>query len=210
MFAALRSSALALVVLFLWMSTSQTTHATCGDHLSAQDFSLYPKFNLASDNDDPEGITWDGTYWRVVDREDRRVYTHDAGGVRVSAVELSLTGANADAHGMTWDGTHCFVEDQDDSLCVRLLFCRRLHLVRDLFADGRQPSTQWHPSSDNCSGRTTTTLAGQRCINDSVTERKLMYDIVLWVCPDSGPAVARPGSAQPPRHCRCIRLQELF
>ena len=36
---------------------------------------------LAAANGNPRGITWDGTYLRVLDRDDDKVYTYDASGM---------------------------------------------------------------------------------------------------------------------------------
>ena len=37
-------------------------------------------FSLTSANGAPSGITWDGTYYRVLDSVDDKVYTYDANG----------------------------------------------------------------------------------------------------------------------------------
>ena len=40
-------------------------------------------FDLATGNDHPYGITWDGAYLYVVDRSDDKVYVYDADGTHV-------------------------------------------------------------------------------------------------------------------------------
>ena len=80
--------------------------------VSAQDTA---DFGLtASGNDDPSGITWDGTYFRVVD-EDDRVYTYNGSGTHVSGQDFALAAGNNHPKGITWDGTYLRVVDDDDN-----------------------------------------------------------------------------------------------
>ena len=71
-------------------------------------------FDLAAGNTDPTGITWDGTYFRVVDGTDLKVYTYDANGVYQSAQDFNLDSANGRPRGITWDGTYYRVLDHQD------------------------------------------------------------------------------------------------
>ena len=71
-------------------------------------------FNLAAANGNPSGITWDGLYFRVVDRIDDKIYTYAAAGVYQSALDFDLASANGNASGITWDGLYFRVGDASD------------------------------------------------------------------------------------------------
>ena len=77
-------------------------------YTSAQDF------NLASDNSNPRGMTWDGTYYRVVDSTDDKVYTYSSSGTSTSAQDFDLDSDNSAPRGITWDGTYYRVVDSAD------------------------------------------------------------------------------------------------
>ena len=51
-------------------------------------------------------MTWDGTYYRVVDVGDDKVYTYTSSGAYTSAQDLDLDSDNDTPRGMTWDGTY--------------------------------------------------------------------------------------------------------
>ena len=82
--------------------------AAPGGHVSSEDF------NLAAGNSNALGITWDGTYFRVTDRNDGKVYAYNASGVYVSTQDFNLAAANSHAHGIAWDGTYFRVMDTYD------------------------------------------------------------------------------------------------
>ena len=83
-------------------------YAAVGDYVSAQDF------NLTSDNGNPSRIGWDGTYHRVVDNADGKVYSYDSSGTYVSTADFDLDAANDLPSGITWDGTYHRVVDFTD------------------------------------------------------------------------------------------------
>ncbi len=88
---------------------ASVVHAAVGDHISSEDF------DLTGANGDARGIAWDGTYFRVADSYDAKVYTYSSSGSYVSSQNFSLTGANGDANGITWDGTYFRVADSNDN-----------------------------------------------------------------------------------------------
>ncbi len=88
-----------------------TTSAAPGDNTGS--------FNLASDSNDtnadngwPEGITWDGTYFRVPDLTDDKVYTYDTDGDHVSASDFNLQNENRNPSGITWNGSLLYVLEE--------------------------------------------------------------------------------------------------
>ena len=73
------------------------------------------------------GITWDGTYFRVVEGVfPRKVYSYDASGVYQSAQDFGLTAANGSPGGITWDGTYFRVVDATDRQGLQLRFGGRV------------------------------------------------------------------------------------
>ena len=71
-------------------------------------------FDLTSGNDDPKGIAWDGTYLRVVDGADDKVYSYTSSGTYTSTADFDLTSGNDDPKGIAWDGTYLRVVDGAD------------------------------------------------------------------------------------------------
>ena len=74
-------------------------------------------FTLKSENSSPTGITWDGTYYRVLDG-DRNVYAYDLNGVPVPGMDFGVVPAVPAAGfsvasyghaGITWDGRNLLV-----------------------------------------------------------------------------------------------------
>ena len=97
-----------LVALVLAVLVAGVAQAAVGDPVSDQDF------DLAASNADPAGTTWDGTYFRVVDSGDDKVYTYNSSGTYISSQDFNLTSASDDARGITWDGTYFRVVDSGD------------------------------------------------------------------------------------------------
>ena len=68
----------------------------------------------ASGNGDPLGITWDGTYFWVVDVTDDEVYKYNSDGTDASFSFDTATSGNGNPRGITWDGTYFWVVDLTD------------------------------------------------------------------------------------------------
>ena len=68
----------------------------------------------ASGNGDPLGITWDGTYFWVVDVTDDEVYKYNSNGTYASFSFDTATSGNGNPRGITWDGTYFWVVDLTD------------------------------------------------------------------------------------------------
>ena len=100
---------LAVLVTAAAVFAARPALAAVGDYVSAQDF------NLDSDNGNPSRIAWDGTYHRVVDNSDGKVYSYDSSGTYVSGQDFNLDSANALPAGITWDGTYHRVVDLTDA-----------------------------------------------------------------------------------------------
>ena len=94
---ALSVTALALAAALL----PATTSAALGDYIGS--------FNLVSDNSAPWGISWDGTYFRVADWYDDKVYTYDTDGDHVSASDFNLHMYGGEPKGATWNGAALYV-----------------------------------------------------------------------------------------------------
>jgi len=69
------------------------------------------KIKSPSSSITPQGITWDNTYYRVVDANGNKVYSYDSSGVHQSAQDFDLTSENTNPTGITWDGTYYRVID---------------------------------------------------------------------------------------------------
>ncbi|MDE2842175.1 MAG: fibronectin type III domain-containing protein [Chloroflexota bacterium] len=62
---------------------------------------------MDSANNNPTGITWDGTYLRVTQLGvTDKVFTYTTSGTHVSAQDFNLDSANNNPTGITWDGTY--------------------------------------------------------------------------------------------------------
>ena len=68
----------------------------------------------ASGNGDPLGITWDGTYFWVVDVTDDEVYKYNSNGTYASFSFDTAASGNGNPRGITWDGTYFWVVDLTD------------------------------------------------------------------------------------------------
>ena len=85
--------------------------AAPGDHISPADF------NLTAANDHPVGITWDGTYLRVLDSSDNKVYSYTSSGTYTPSADFNLYTTNlgnTSPLGITWDGNYLRVLDFTD------------------------------------------------------------------------------------------------
>ena len=71
-----------------------------GDYVSGQDF------DLAAGNGTAHGMTWDGTYYRVVDHGGDKVYTYNSSGSYVSGQDFNMAAGNGQPLGITWNGTY--------------------------------------------------------------------------------------------------------
>ena len=69
-------------------------------------------FDLDSANGVPIGITWDGIYFRVLNRSDYNIYTYDSAGAYQSAQDLDLGSFVQNATNLEWDGTYFRVLDR--------------------------------------------------------------------------------------------------
>ena len=83
-------------------------HADLGDHQPGDDF------GLVSANDNSDGITWDGSYFRVLDAGDDKVYTYTSSGTYVSGEDFDLYVLNGDPTGITRDGSFFRILDAGD------------------------------------------------------------------------------------------------
>ena len=84
-----------------------TTSAALGDYIGS--------FNLVSDNSHPNGITQSGSYLRVLDGYDKKIYTYDADGDHVSASDFNLHLYNGAAAGITRAGNYLYVAGKTNS-----------------------------------------------------------------------------------------------
>ena len=71
-------------------------------------------FSLYADNDHGYRIEWDGTYFRVLDSTDDKVYSYTAQGTYTSSADFDLATGNDDPAGIVWDDTYFRVVDSDD------------------------------------------------------------------------------------------------
>ena len=94
-------AAIALAVLAVALALP-AAHADPGDHVPNQDF------NLATANQDPQGITWDGTHFQVADWVDDAIYAYTAAGSFVGSFNLA-NGSNP--RGLTWRAPLLYVVD---------------------------------------------------------------------------------------------------
>lgn len=63
-------------------------------------------------NDEPEGITFDGTYFWLSDFNDNEIYKYTSAGVYVSSFDTNIE--TSESTGITWDGTNLWVLDRID------------------------------------------------------------------------------------------------
>ena len=98
---------------FPFLVLAPSVSLAVGDYLSAS------TFLLDSANRNPTGFTWDGTYFRVVDIVDVKVYSYTAAGVYTPAADFNLDPDNDSAVGIGWNGsTYCTVDlGTDDMYC---------------------------------------------------------------------------------------------
>ena len=98
--------ALGIALLALFALTGDVS-AALGDYINTVDFNLVSySFSIPSANDDPEGITWDGSHLFIVDFTDTYVYAYTFSAQRVTIEESNLTNANGHPYGITWDGIY--------------------------------------------------------------------------------------------------------
>ena len=69
---------------------------------------------LASSNENPQGLTWDGAYFRVVDAGDDKVYSYTSSRIYTSSADFDLTSDNEHPTGITWDDSYYRVVDAGD------------------------------------------------------------------------------------------------
>ena len=67
-----------------------------------------------SGNGNPIGITWDGTYFWIVDYADAEVYKYNSSGVYQDFSFDTATSGNGNPYGITWDGTYFWIVDYAD------------------------------------------------------------------------------------------------
>lgn len=84
------AAALALAALLLLVGV---VHADFGDHVSSEDF------NLDSNNDSPDGIAHNGTYFYVVDSADNNFYAYTSDGAAAASENFDLPAGSTDARG---------------------------------------------------------------------------------------------------------------
>ena len=78
-----------------------------------------PDWNLANANGHAVDITWDGSYFHVLDERDLRVYVYDALGVRQSEREWYPSASNVNSVDTAWDGSYFYIVDViDDKVYV--------------------------------------------------------------------------------------------
>ena len=123
-------------------STAQTIRATPTPPLVRP----RPPWTLASHsaNSAPRGITWDGTYYRVVDSADDKVYTYTSSGTYTSAQDFDLASANGDPEGMTWDGTYLRVLNRGDDQVYTYTSSGEYTSAQDFRPRFHQRSLPWH------------------------------------------------------------------
>jgi len=93
-----------LLSFFVFAYNIEIGHAIEGDYIDSWD--------LTGENNNPYGMTTDGTNIWVVDSDVDKVYKYDMAGGYIGV--WSLTGANTDPTGITTDGTNIWVVDSDD------------------------------------------------------------------------------------------------
>ena len=71
-------------------------------------------FDLATGNNFPGAIAWDGAYLYVVDNVDFKVYVYDADGNYQSDRDFDFATGNTRARGIAWDGAYLYVADVVD------------------------------------------------------------------------------------------------
>ena len=69
---------------------------------------------LTSSNTAPNGITWDGAYFRVVDSGNDKVYSYTSARTYTSSADFNLMSDNGNPTGITWDGSYYRVVDNGD------------------------------------------------------------------------------------------------
>ena len=79
--------------------------------LNTTDFVLLTNFDIDSENDNPTGITTDGTYLYVVDLTDKKVYVHSLDGTRQADRDFNLDSSTGFASGITYDKTYIYILD---------------------------------------------------------------------------------------------------
>ena len=82
--------------------TYHTTHSTGNS------------FNVNSEMSDPHGITWDGTYFWVLGRVNKRVYKYNSAGVYQSE-SFDVSGETTNPMTIFWDGTYFWMNSQAPS-----------------------------------------------------------------------------------------------
>ena len=120
-------------------------------------------FDLVPANNSPTDITWDGTYYRVLESSDRKVYAYDSDGVYVPNKDFDLApppptdgtilGSSISGHSaITWDGTYYRVVSR-----VRLIIGSAPYIINyiEVFAynsGGRYVSSQGFTLGSSGSG----------------------------------------------------------
>ena len=95
---------LALALLWSALLLAPVEASLPGGNLAVADF------NLASGNTAAEGITWDGSYFRVPDNTEKKVYAYDSEGNHVAGADFDFdTSIHTNAAGITWDGSHIWI-----------------------------------------------------------------------------------------------------
>ena len=76
-------------------------------------------FTIPGDSANPQGITWNGTQWVTVDRDDRKFYVYNANGTAASIPSHALNSANSNPKGVTFLNNKYYVVDStQDSVYV--------------------------------------------------------------------------------------------
>ena len=73
-------------------------------------------FALDSENDHPAGVSWDGTYFRIPDYSDDKVYTYLPDGTHVSSKDFDLVADNANPKSIAWAGDYRILDSSDDKI----------------------------------------------------------------------------------------------
>jgi len=98
----------------VWGAGGGGGSAVSGSSSGVGEYTGFSFDTAASGNDDPIGITWDGTYFWVTDGTDAEVYKYNAGGTYTGFSFDTAASGNGSPYGIAWDGASFWVTDVTD------------------------------------------------------------------------------------------------
>ena len=105
---ALSALFLAVLVMAWGYDGPRAAQADLGDYAMSEDF------NLVAANTEPTGMTYDGTYFRVVDSDENKIFSYTSAGVHTSSADFDLPSANSHPAGVTFCDNKMWVTDRID------------------------------------------------------------------------------------------------